>query len=264
MQVNQKVLFCSKHFPAACFFTRQALNGLGQHYIVEQCEEKRLEEEIQDAVVVVPFMVRITDQVLQQASWLRLVIQYGVGLEGVDIPAASRRGIYVAKIPSADNGNAQSCAEHAIFLALALLRDFSGLQTSICDGRLGYPLGRTLFASKVVIFGFGGIGRALLPRLLAFGSQVIVVRRQLDNEDKDSENVQYITINSFFQDVHNISVCFMCCVQNNETKGIVDQKFLSCLAPGTVLVNVARVSIFCMYVFISLLIYHLVIYREDS
>ena len=48
-------------------------------------------------------------------------MQYGVGLEGIDVDCATKSGVWVCKIPSEGTGNAQSCAEHAIYLALSLL-----------------------------------------------------------------------------------------------------------------------------------------------
>jgi len=77
---------------------------------------------------------------------------------------ASAKGIHVSNIPSEGTGNALSCAEMAIYLTLACLRSAPSMAESIQHGRVGVPLGKTLFGKKVLIVGFGGIAKELVPR----------------------------------------------------------------------------------------------------
>jgi lactate dehydrogenase-like 2-hydroxyacid dehydrogenase len=112
---------------------------------------------------------------------------------------ATQRGIWVSNISSAGMGNALSCAEHIIYLTLALLRRCSLLDVnhvqlevtsvviqwpslhiaedcqrlpcsapqmakSVAICRIGQPLGQTLAGKRVLVFGLGNIGRELLPR----------------------------------------------------------------------------------------------------
>ena len=89
---------------------------------------------------------------------------------------ASSRGIKVSNIPSAGTGNALSCAEHAILLTLALLRNLPACAASIQDRKLGEPCGDTLHGKHVLVLGFGGIAKELIPRLAPFGARVTCVR----------------------------------------------------------------------------------------
>jgi D-isomer specific 2-hydroxyacid dehydrogenase, NAD binding domain len=82
----------------------------------------------------------------------------------------------VSNIPSAGTGNAIACAEHAILLTLSLLRNLPGCQHSIQERRLGEPCGETLYGKEVLVLGFGGIARELIPRLTAFGATTSCVR----------------------------------------------------------------------------------------
>ncbi len=77
---------------------------------------------------------------------------------------ASSMGICVSNIPSEGTGNALSCAEMAIYLTLACLRSAPTMVESIQQGRVGVPLGRTLYGKRVLIMGFGGIAKELVPR----------------------------------------------------------------------------------------------------
>jgi phosphoglycerate dehydrogenase-like enzyme len=114
---------------------------------------------------------RYTQQCASPLGYLFIVLQ------------ASRQGIYVSNIPSADTGNAVSCAEHAILLTLSLLRQMPACAASIREKRLGHPMGLELIGRNVLIIGCGGIGRALIPRLSAFGVHLRVVRRSMWGTD---------------------------------------------------------------------------------
>lgn len=102
-------------------FTAQSLAEDASVRVV-QCDREALPTEIRDADVAVPLMSRLDRTLLLSAVRLKLIIQYGVGVEGVDIDTATQLGIWVSNITSAGTGNAVSCAEHAIFLVLATLR----------------------------------------------------------------------------------------------------------------------------------------------
>ncbi|KAK2976090.1 hypothetical protein RJ640_009522 [Escallonia rubra] len=66
--------------------------------------------------------MRLCSSIISCAKRMKLIMQYGVGLEGVDVNAATENGVKVARISGANTGNAASCAEMAIYLMLGLLR----------------------------------------------------------------------------------------------------------------------------------------------
>ena len=108
---------------------------------------------------------------------IKLVQQYGVGLDSVDIPAATRAGVLVANIPSAGTGNAESVAELAIAHMLMLSRHMPIAFERFREKRVGSPLGGCLWERTVVILGYGGIGQEIARRLAGFGVKVIAVSR---------------------------------------------------------------------------------------
>ena len=160
---RMKVLFCGEHMRAGFEFSRDILAS-EPDIEVRACSRERLPEEAIDAAVLVPLMSRVSRELLVSARRLRLVMQFGVGLEGVDLEAAAELGVPVANIPSLSSGNAQSCAEHAVFLAISLLRDVHGMRQAFLTGGLGTPTGRTLFGATTLIYGFGDLGRCLSTR----------------------------------------------------------------------------------------------------
>ena len=107
---------------------------------------------------------------LMDATRPKLIQQFGVGLQGVDMDAAKERGIPVQNVPAAGSGNAVAVAEAVIFHLLALLRRFPRTQASVRDRRVGEPIGQTLDGKTVTVLGRGAIGGRVLNLLGAFGA----------------------------------------------------------------------------------------------
>lgn len=156
-----KVMICTTHFPHCAEVLRQHLPD----DTIIACPAEQVVARAAEADVLVPAMYRVDARVIDNTS-ATLINQFGVGIEGVDIPAATRRGIYVANVPGHEGaGNAASVAEHAIFLMLGLARRYAEAQASVRKRVLGAPLGTALMGKTVAILGVGSIGRQLALRL---------------------------------------------------------------------------------------------------
>ena len=238
------------HFESAYIFTKDALKDDDRIDVV-QCTADSMEDAIKDADIVIPFMVPITERLLIHARKLKMIMQYGVGIEGVDMQAASSKRIWVCKIPSADCSNDKSSAEHAIYLALAVSRDQKAMHNSLLTGRLGFPTGRSLYGSNALIYGFGGIGQQLAKRLSSFDMNIAAVTRTLPVVGETCTSQEYLTelcgTDEFPRLASTADVVFICCSQNSSNMGLVDNAFLAHLKDGVVIINVARVR----HVFIS-------------
>ena len=189
-----RVLFCGRDMHFGWQYTHEALLN-DRDIEVVQCDRESAARLLPEFHVAVPLMTRLDAAAVSAAGIrnqgnLRLVLQFGVGLEGVDLSAAARAGVAVSNIPSTAVPNALSCAEMSIFLALAALRRAPELAESIKNKRLGAPPGRTLWGKRALLIGFGGIGRALAPRLRALGVEVDAVRRSEweSNQGKETES----------------------------------------------------------------------------
>jgi len=109
------------------------------------------------ADVLIPAMARIDGEMMDRIEGLRLIQQWGVGLEGVDIEAATRRRIAVARVPSAGTGNAESCAEWCVMAAIAVSRHLPAAEQTIRAGTgWGTPRGRAMLGRTAGIIGLGG------------------------------------------------------------------------------------------------------------
>lgn len=136
---------------------------------------ERIALDAPDTFVLVPGIQLVDAALLDSLPQLKLIQRSGVGVENVDILAATQRGIYVANVPSAGTGNAESVAELAILHMLALTRNYRG-------GELDWnqPAGQSLWGKTVGIYGLGGIGQALARRLRAFEVQLLGIKQHPD------------------------------------------------------------------------------------
>ncbi|KAM0057107.1 putative hydroxypyruvate reductase [Helianthus debilis subsp. tardiflorus] len=247
-KANTRVLFCGPHFPASHNYTKEYLHN----YPLIQVDDLPFDS-IPDLIgnydICVVKSMRLSSDLIARATRMKLIMQYGVGLEGVDITAATNHGIKVARIPSKVTGNAASCAEMAIYIMLGLLRKQNEMQCSVRLKKLGDPVGDTLFGKTVFILGYGNIGIELAKRLRPFGVKILATKRNwasndpkatLENgtqEDSVDEKGSHEDIYEFAKK-SDIVVC--CLTMNSQTVGTVNENFISSMRKGGLLVNIAR------------------------
>lgn len=193
--------------------------------------------------VLVPLGASI-DAGLMEAVRPRLIQQFGVGLQGVDLIAARERGIPVAFVPAADTGNALAVAEIAMLHLLMLLRRFGETQVSVAERRVGSPSGSMLAGKAVTVLGTGAIGTALLARLSAFDVLTTAVGRR-GYRDYPALNglvpaERYYSIDEFRKALAGTEVLIVCCPLTERTRGLVGADEFAAMPPGGWLINVGR------------------------
>ncbi len=231
-----RVLFCSESFPAA---PRVLQSRLPEDEVVT-CPADAVRDALAGVDVVIPAMVCI-DAATMDAGRFRLIQQWGAGLEGVDVPAARERGIWVANVPSHVTPNAVAVAELALLLILALLRHLPQAQANVRAGLLGEPMGQSLAGRTVCLVGVGGVGGALGRRLQPFGVELIGVgRRPAGPHLAELGLARYYQLGELHAALAAADVVVLCLPLVPETRGLIDAAALACLKPTAYLVNVAR------------------------
>ena len=125
------------------------------------------------ADVLINQYVAITAAVLDALPRCRLVVRYGVGVDNVDLQAATERGVWVANVP--DYGRAE-VADHTLALALALLRGVVALDRSVRDGTWDLDPARPLRRLATLtwgVVGCGAVGTAVARRAAGLGMRVL-------------------------------------------------------------------------------------------
>jgi phosphoglycerate dehydrogenase-like enzyme len=164
-----RILICDDIFPAMM----EVLTRLLPEDEIRCCTQEQVPQEAGWAEVLIPSMTRITSTVIERASDLKLIQQFGVGLEGVDIRSAAARGIPVANVPGSQAPfHAECTAEGGVFLMMACSRLFKASQAAIARGEWGRPRGQALIDRTALIIGLGAVGRAMARRLVALGMKV--------------------------------------------------------------------------------------------
>ncbi len=233
-----RIVFCGRTFADATEVLRQCLPAdAGDEVMVWAAD--RLETLPANIDVLIPKMHHI-DRHLLAASQCRLVQQWGVGLEGVDIDAASALNIPVANVP-AGGGNADSVAEHAILLILALLRQLPRAQASAREGILGAPSGEMLSGRTVCLYGLGTIALQIAKRLRGFGVTLIgVTRDPAAPKVVDYGLQQCYSLEQSAIGFGRADILIICMRLSSETQDSIGTTQIANLRTGALLINVAR------------------------
>lgn len=181
---------------------------------------------------------------LMDAARPRLIQQFGVGVQGVDLDAARARRVPVANLPGDDTGNATAVAEIVLLHILLLLRRYGQAQRSVAERRVGQPCGATLAGKAVTVLGVGAIGVAVLTRLSAFGAVPLGVGRREYAAYPALAGLlpprQYHRATDLAGAVARSDIVVVCCPLTEQTRGLVGRSALGAMPPGGYLVNVAR------------------------
>ncbi len=232
------IIVCNERFR----FIQELLQSLLPDDDVRTCAVADIASAAADADVLIPTISRIDAQALG-APRLKLVQQYGAGLDAIDIAAATAANVYVANVPAAGTGNAESVAELAVFLMLALARQFPKTQERLRNRAFGSPLGRALKGRTAAIIGYGGIGRELAQRLLSFDMQVVAVSRR---GPKSSAEETAIAVAAHFDQsglhaaLRAADFVIVATPLDDRTRGLIAAAELACMKPDAYIVNVAR------------------------
>ncbi|MER8961203.1 NAD(P)-dependent oxidoreductase [Mesorhizobium sp. M0701] len=194
------------------------------------------------ADVLVPFAMAVTDDLLS-GSRIRLVHQFGVGVDQIDVTAAKRHGVPVCNAPSGVSGMAASVAEGAIFLILSCARLPAVRQKRLETGIWGWatPLNFGLAGRRAGIIGLGDIGRAIAERLRGFGMDLVAVRRDPHKTEESAGCFDWVGGMDRLDELVSIADIIIVTVPlNAETQGLFDKARLKQVKRGASIINVGR------------------------
>lgn len=152
----------------------RVLNEATVPFVLKQCKtEDDVIREGQGAAVFLNQYAPITDRVMKSLPALKLVVRYGVGVNNVDLEAATRHGVQICNVP--DYGT-NEVADHALALMLSLTRKISLMTDEVRKGNWNYQTSIPIFRHSeqtVGVIGVGRIGTSFANKVNALGCKVI-------------------------------------------------------------------------------------------
>ena len=194
-------------------------------------------EAVADAeALIVRSGTQVTAEVLAAAPELVVVGRAGVGIDNVDVAAATAAGVVVANTPTA---NVISAAEHTLALMLACARNVAQGHGALLAGRWEREQnqGVELHGKTLGIIGLGRIGRLVAERAQAFGMQLVGYDPFVSAEDALAFGVEHISIDEIAARADFVTLHV---AKTPETTGLVGRDFLAKAKPELRVVNVSR------------------------
>ena len=209
---------------------------------LEKVELKYLANKVKDVQIIIPAIAKIGEEIFKKASSLRLVQQFGAGLESIDVKTATRYQVAVANIPAMGSGNAEAVAEWFVMAALGLSRKVCEIRSQVSKGNpWGSPAGQALYGRTAGLVGFGGIGKALAKRLKPFQMKMIAIKKNPEKDIEQDLGVKWIGgIKDLPQLLKQTDYLFICVPLTVETRNMIDEQELDLLPKGSYILNAAR------------------------
>lgn len=192
-------------------------------------------------ILISTFDYKITAEMIESAPKLKLITNFGVGFNNVDIATARSRGIIVTNTPGPV---VEPTAEHAFTLMLAISH-----RTAELDRKMRMPdseiefgvmnnLGIAIYGKTLGVIGMGNIGRSMAGRAAACGMKIIYHNRhRLPAEVEAKYNAQYVSLDELLQTADFVSLNMP---YTAESHHIINENTLSMMKHGAVLINTAR------------------------
>ena len=217
------------------------LEALGPDFEVRHCDGANRTEHLQalalgvDAVLI-RSATKMDAEAIGAAKGLKVIARAGVGLDNVEIPAATAAGVMVVNAPTS---NIVSAAELAISLLLASARFISPAHTALRNGKWARSkyTGAELFEKTLGIVGFGRIGQLVAHRMQAFGMDVIAYDPYLQPARAAQLGVRLVELDELLKVSDFITIHLP---KTKETANLIGVDALKKVKPAVRIINAAR------------------------
>jgi len=179
---------------------------------------------------------KVTAEVIAAAKNLKIIGRAGVGVDNIDVPVASERGIIVVNSPE---GNTMAAAEHTVALLLALSRCIPQAQASLKEGKWERSkyMGVEVYNKVLGVIGLGKIGREVAKRMQSFGMQVLAFDPFLTDESAAALGVGKVDVDTLLSGSDYITLHTP---KTKDTEKMINDAAFAKMKDGVRIVNVAR------------------------
>lgn len=204
----------------------------------DNIEPDTLREAVKGVDAIIARSAKLTSDILEGAKNLQVVSRHGVGCDNIDVAYLTSRHIPVA---IASGANARSVAEHTMGLMLSAARELPLLDNLVKAGRWAERndyRACDLYGAKIVILGFGRIGKLVAPLCKAFGMAVVVADIKLDTAL--ANKLECKGVEDFRPELADADFLSLHVPLDESTRHIISTDELNAMKPGGIVVNCAR------------------------
>jgi D-3-phosphoglycerate dehydrogenase len=186
--------------------------------------------------LVIRSATKVTEDILEAAGKLKVVGRAGIGLDNIDIPAATKHGVVVMNTPT---GNVVTTAEHAIAMMMSLTRNIPWGTSSLKAGSWEKKKlqGREVFNKVLGVIGFGKIGSIVADRARGLRMQVIVHDPFVAPEQIEKAGFEPVSLDELYRRSHYITVHVP---KLKDTVGLLNKAAFDKMKDGVMIINCAR------------------------
>lgn len=186
--------------------------------------------------LVVRSSTKVTAEVINAADRLKVIGRAGIGVDNVDVPAATRKGIVVMNTPQ---GNAVAAAEHTVSMMCALARNIPQATAVLKSGKWDRSrfMGVELGGKTLGLVGVGNIGSIVAGRAQGLMMKVIAHDPYVTEEMANAKGVELVSVDELLARSHFISVHTPL---TDETRNLIDKKAFEKMRTGVMIINCAR------------------------
>jgi D-3-phosphoglycerate dehydrogenase / 2-oxoglutarate reductase len=207
-------------------------------FVAVQCRtEEEVIEAAKDADGLLNQYAPISRRVIESLPHLKVVSRYGIGVDTVDIPAATENGVIVANVT---DYCLEEVSDHAAALILSAARKVVVLNQAVKNRNWNYNIGVPIFRLRgrtLGLVGFGNIPQVVAKKLGQFGLNIVAFDPFVSQEVADSLGVKLVSLEELCQVSDIISVH---APLNEHTRGMIKESHFQLMKPETFIVNTAR------------------------
>lgn len=235
--MSYRILVATRSFGSTTSKPWDVLNQAGCEIVKadmsQKMTEERLIELLQGVNGAIIGVTPMTAHVLEHAPNLKVVSMHGVGVDHIDLTAATQKGVVIANCQGA---NDQSVADLTIGLMVSLARDIPSVDRVVRGGGWGAHAGSELWKKTLGLVGLGRIGRGVAKRALGFDMKVLAYDPYVQAENVE----QGISSASFDEVLRSADYVSLHAALSEETRHMIGAVQLQAMKPSAYLVNTSR------------------------
>jgi D-3-phosphoglycerate dehydrogenase len=197
-------------------------------------KEDEMMELVKDMDGIIVGIDLITKRVIDNASKLKVISKYGVGVDNIDLESAKERNIVVTNTP---NANSNAVAELTVGLIISVLRNIPLSDRRVREKKWDRFIGYELYGKTLGVIGTGSIGKRVIKLLRGFDLNILCYDKFPDYEWAEKENVKYVNFDELLKrsDIITIHIPL-----TEETRHLISERELSLMKRTAIIINTSR------------------------